>query len=93
MAIDFLSMAILILLLSLAIYTLKVYFNTKRIKGEWLKSQSDLQKQIVVENQKNKWNTEKLTLVDNLHESLFKNLFYITRQILLMQKMIVDSKN
>lgn len=93
MTVDFFSITILILLLSLAVYTLIVYFNTKRIKSEWLKSQSDLQNQMALENQKNKLNTEKLTMADNLHESLFKNLFFITRQILLIQKMIIDSKN
>lgn len=77
----------------MVVYTLKVYFNTIRIKSEGLKKRLDLQKQVAIENQKSMLNMEKLTLADNLHESLFKNLFYITRQILLLQKLIMDSNN
>lgn len=87
------SIFIYLLTITLIGFIIKVYKNTHIIKEKGSQKHMLLEKQYVLEKSKSGMNTEQLKLVDNLHQSLFNRLFIITKEILLLQKLIFDKQS
>ncbi|GAA4893003.1 hypothetical protein GCM10023311_16820 [Flaviramulus aquimarinus] len=87
---DFFSILIYLLLAVLLAFIVKAYWDTQAIKENAFRNHLLLEEQLVLENNKSKMNIEKLYLSDNLQKSVFKRLFKITKDILLLQKLIFD---
>ncbi len=62
----------------------------KIFKHEWELVSLIMYKQLKIENDKLNANNEKLKLVDGLFELVFNRIFYITRELLLLQKFIFE---
>ena len=81
---------LLALIIVLILASVKIFFNNlnynKLVGGDY-KILSDNLKIEMDSFQKNK---EKVELVDQLHETLFNRLFQITRELLLVQKMMFN---
>lgn len=83
---------IFIPVLVLMIYVVKTIYDTSHLKKTINNNFIVLQKKILHENAKLEKNREKLLLVEDLHQTLFNRLFKITRDIILLQKLIFETR-
>ena len=89
---DCLFIWVLFLLVSLLLMCIaKTIFHTKLLKKSINKNYRVLQENLFYENYKLEKNCEKLQLVEDLHKTLFNSLFKITRDTILMQKLIFET--
>ena len=90
---DFFSLLIYLFIVVSVAFVVKAYLDTQTIKENTYKNYLLLQEQFVLEKSKSKVNIEKLQLADNLYGLLFKRLFKITKEFLLLQKLIFDKQS
>ena len=93
MSFDFFGILIYFLLVVLLAFVVKAYLDTQLIKENKNRNYLVLQEQLLIEKEKCNVNTEKLRLADNLQNSLFTRLFKITKEIILLQKLIFDKQS
>ncbi len=82
---------LLLLALILVCFSVKVFFNIMSFKRKAHKENSVLMKDLEVQTQKLKLNSQKVLVFDNLTALLMKRLFKITKELLAVQKMIFIS--
>lgn len=90
MGFDFFSILIYLLLVVLIYFSLKVFLDTRVMKQNAIKKYLLIEDQLKFEKENTKINIEKIQLSDSLSDSVIKRLFIITREILLLQKMIMQ---
>lgn len=83
--------AIYTLVLILILFVIKTVVHGISLKKTWDENCIVLQKNLVTEQIKLDNNKEKLQLVEDLHKTLFNRLFKITRDIIIMQKLIFET--
>jgi flagellar biosynthesis/type III secretory pathway M-ring protein FliF/YscJ len=81
---------IYILVFILMFFVVKTVFQNMILKKAMIESSFSLEEKLIKEQVKLANNKEKLLLVEALHETLFDSLFKITRDIILMQKLIFE---
>ena len=84
----FFNWFIIVLIGVLGFFNIKTYIDTIRSTKKSKQTYSKLVSDFVNEEKKHEINSQNLILLDELHNDLFNRLFKITRDILLMQKMI-----
>ena len=84
------TIVIFLLVSILVFFSIKVYIDTlvveKKGNFEYLK----LKDAFTIETKRNQINQQKISLVDELNESLFSRLFKIAKDLLSLQKLIFD---
>lgn len=78
-----------LLALILVCFSVKVFFNMMSFKRKADKEHSILMKDLEVQTQKLKLNSQKVQVFDNLTALLLKRLFKITKDLLAVQKLII----
>lgn len=87
------NITVIILIIVLLVFIIKVYLNTQKdifIANKQFENITDL---IKAETLKNKLTSQKIILINDLHNSLFKRFFKITKEILLLQKLIFETRS
>jgi hypothetical protein len=85
----FFNCFIIILIGVLIFFNIKTYIDTIQSTKKSKQSYSKLVSDFMSEEKKHEINSRSLILLDELHNNLFERLFKITRDILLMQKIIM----
>ena len=81
-----------VVLIGVLVYlNFKAYIDTIRSTKHFKQTYSKLASDFLNEEKKQVINSQNLILLDEIHDDLFKRLFKITRDILLMQKTILNN--
>lgn len=72
-------------------FNIKTYTEIRRINKIAKQKYSRLESDFAYEEKKHEINSQKIILLDELSKNLFNRLFKITRDILLMQKIIINN--
>ena len=86
------TLAIYLLVLVFIFLIIKVIIRTVYLKRIVNKSYMALQKNIDREQYRLQRNSGKIQLLEDLHKTLFNRLFKITRDIILLQKLIFETQ-
>lgn len=89
----FFNIIIFILIFVVIVFIIKVYYESEKNKELSKKHYQKLNIVLKNETSKSYVISEKIALLESLHESLFKRLFKITQEVLLFQKLIFDSRS
>jgi len=84
------SIIIFVLILVLLIFTIKVYFDTKKDKERGLEKYDEIRFRLKSEIIKNKQISQSLNLAEDMQNTLFNRFFKITEDLLSVQKLIFD---
>lgn len=87
----FFNWFILVLIGVFGVFNIKTYTETRRINKIGKQKYSRLESDFAYEEKKHEINSQNLILLDELHKDLFKKLFKITREILIVQKIILNN--
>jgi hypothetical protein len=87
----FFNCFILVLIGVFVVFNIKTYTETRRINIIAKQKCSRLESDFAYEEKKHEINSRNLILLDELHKDLFEKLFKITRDILLVQKIILNN--
>lgn len=81
---------IYLLVFILMLFIIKTIFKTLHLKYVATKNYLVLEENFQLEYKKLEYNNHKVQLLEDLHQTLFNRLFKITRDIILMQKLIFE---
>lgn len=85
------SVIIFILILVLLFFVIKVFTEIKKDKKKGLVTYNKINGLLKSEAFKNKQISQHMVLANNLQATLFKRLFKITKDLLLVQKLMFDN--
>jgi len=72
---------------------IKVILDTKRLNNKEKNNCLNLQKALQISNRESEIINNKILLVEGLYKMLFNRVFKITREIVLLQKLIFEKPN
>lgn len=81
------------LVIFLLAFSGKVYMDTKKDASIATKRIKNLNNFLKIERLKDKQVSQQIVLTNRLHDALFKRLFKITKELLLLQKLIFDKQS
>lgn len=87
----FFNYLILIFIVLFVFFAIKSYAETLQTAKTAKQTYSRLLRDFVNEEKKHKINSQNIILLDELHSIMFKRLFKITRDILFIQKILLNN--
>tara|TARA_R110002049_G_scaffold71370_2_gene183913 strand:- start:2197 stop:2481 length:285 start_codon:yes stop_codon:yes gene_type:complete len=86
------SVLIYFLIIVLSVLMIKIWYDTLFLNETVEKRCLHLKADIKEKTEKHRIYTEHLLLADELHKSIFNRLFQITKELILMQKLIYGKR-
>ncbi|GAA4960195.1 hypothetical protein GCM10023315_05090 [Algibacter aquimarinus] len=83
---------LIFLVVCVLFFIFRFVFNIKALNKKGAQQLKALEAKLKNENKKLKMNTEKVLIIDELNQTLFSSILKISRDFILLQKLIFDKK-